>query len=76
MNNVARAVQAAGNQAKLAEQLEVSQQAVSKWVRRGWVSPSRAREIEMLYGIPRQDLMNKLLVDLVDTNVYSDFDEA
>ena len=66
MNYVEQAVAAAGSQVKLALALDVSQQAVSKWLLRGWVSPKRAAEIEHLFGVPRQKLMNPRLVDLVD----------
>lgn len=64
-NYVDEAVKAAGTQVKLAEVLGVSQQAVSMWRRRGWVSPLRAQEIEALYGIPRTRLMKPRLVELV-----------
>ena len=47
-----------GSQAELGAHLGVTQAAVSKWVVRGWVSPSRAREMEALTGVSRN-----LLVD-------------
>jgi DNA-binding transcriptional regulator YdaS (Cro superfamily) len=62
-----RAVEAAGTQAKLAEILGVTQQAVAGMVRRGHVSPARAIEIEALYGIPRRDLVSRRLADLLST---------
>jgi hypothetical protein len=32
-------------------------QAVCQWVRRGWVPPARALEIEDLYAVPRVEMM-------------------
>ena len=70
MNNpvigIAEAVCLAGSQEKLAEQLGVTQQAVSKWMRRKWVPLRRAQEIEALLGVPRARLINPRIRDLVD----------
>lgn len=60
------AVAKAGGQAKLAEELGVSQQLISRWVLRGWVPPERVVEIEALYGVPRKQLLKPSLVDLVE----------
>lgn len=60
-----KAIKAAGNQTKLADALGVSQQAISKWTRLGWVPVDRAIEIEAQYGIPRRDLVNPKLRDLL-----------
>lgn len=60
------AVMAAGSQEKLAEKLGVTQQAVSKWLRRGYVPLKRAPEIEAQYGVPRARLINPRVLDLVD----------
>lgn len=57
----------AGNQAKLAADLGVTQQAMSMWVRRGWVPLRRAQEIEAITGVPREKLMNPRVRDLVTT---------
>lgn len=65
MNHVSAAVTTAGSQANLASQLGVSQQVVSKWLRRGWVPTRRAVEIEHLYGVPRQKLINPRLADML-----------
>lgn len=62
---LAYACETAGNQARLAEGLGVTQQAVSKWVRQGWVPLARAREIEVLWGVPRARTMNPRVADLV-----------
>jgi DNA-binding transcriptional regulator YdaS (Cro superfamily) len=63
---IADALQQAGNQAHLAERLGVSQQAVSIWLRRGWVPVRRALEIEAQFGVPRARLISPRLADLVD----------
>lgn len=55
-----------GSQEALAQKLGVSQQAVSEWVRRGWVPLKRAVEIEMLLGVPRAQLVNPRVLELID----------
>jgi DNA-binding transcriptional regulator YdaS (Cro superfamily) len=66
MPAIQQAITAAGGQVALAEALGVSQQAVSQWAKgKRFVPPRRAQEIEALYGIPRQSLMNPRLVDVV-----------
>jgi len=64
-SGIARAVAAAGSQESLAEKLGCTQQAVSEWVRRGYVPPARAIEIEAEFGVPRADLLSRRLRDLV-----------
>ena len=63
---IAWAISQAGGQVQLAERLGVTQQAVSVWLRRGWVPVRRALEIEAEFGIPRAKLISKRLADLVD----------
>lgn len=63
---IGTAVRLAGSQAELAGKLGVSQQAVSLWLRRGYVPLLRAQEIEALYGIARCQLINPRIKDLVD----------
>lgn len=65
-NAVADAIGAAGTQEKLSEALGVSQQAVSMWLKRGYVPLRRAQEIEALFGVPRGRLINPRIADLVD----------
>ena len=60
------AVEAATSQEALAQKLGVSQQAVSEWVRRGWVPLRRAVEIEMLLAIPRVKLVNPRVLEMID----------
>ena len=64
-SGITAACAAAGNQARLAEDLGVTQQAVSAWVRQGWVPLHRAKEIEARYGVPRSKTMNPRVADLV-----------
>jgi DNA-binding transcriptional regulator YdaS (Cro superfamily) len=66
MCGVARAIAMAGSQEALAERLGVSKQAVQKWAARGYVPPGRVVEIEAQYGIPRRDLLDPRLADLVE----------
>jgi len=66
VSGIADALFEAGSQAQLAERLGVSQQAVSIWLRRGWVPVRRALEIEAQFGIPRARLISPRLADLVD----------
>jgi DNA-binding transcriptional regulator YiaG len=54
-----------GSQAALAGFLGVSQQAVSQWVRQGYVPLRRAMEIHAMLGIDRLRLVNPTLADLV-----------
>lgn len=59
------AVELAGSQGLLAQQLGVSQQAVSKWVERGYTPLRRAQEIEAVYGVPRVALANPRTLELL-----------
>ena len=57
-NRVMDAANKAGGIPTMARQLGVTSQAVREWVRAGAVPPARAKEIEMLYGIPRAELVS------------------
>ena len=59
------AVELAGSQGKLAQQLGVTQQAVGKWVDRGYTPLRRAQEIEAVYGVPRVALANPRVLELL-----------
>lgn len=62
---IAAAVSAAGNQITLGQQLGVSQQAINKWCKQGWVPLKRAGQIEALYNIARARLANPKIVALL-----------
>lgn len=64
---IADAIVAAGNQAELAAALGVTQQVVSRWLRRGWVPLRRANQIEQQFSIPRGRLANPRLMALLTT---------
>lgn len=64
---IEKAVDAAGGQVKMAAALGVTQQAVSFWVRRGYVAPLRAIEIEMQWGVPRIELISQKIRSTFDT---------
>lgn len=68
-NPVLELVQKAGSQSALAERLGVSQQAISKWIRRGYVPTRRVLECEATFGVPRVRLLDPRLRDLVDDEV-------
>jgi len=57
MTGINKAVAASGGARELASKLGVTRQAVAKWQVRGWVPLNRALQIEVLYGIPRQELL-------------------
>ena len=63
---IGRAVRLAGSQALLADTLGVSQQAVSAWLKQGWVPHLRAVEIETKFGVPRVFLVNPQIVELLE----------
>lgn len=69
---IAHAVVLAGGQGKLAEELGVTQQAVSTWLQRGYVPLKRIVEIETLYGIPRAKLINPRLASLIELPTESE----
>lgn len=65
-SGVERAVAAVGGQRQLGELCGVGQQAVSKWLARGYVPTIRVVEIEAQTGIPRKELINPRLIQLVE----------
>jgi DNA-binding transcriptional regulator YdaS (Cro superfamily) len=64
-SGIADAIVAAGTQAELAATLGVTQQVVSRWLRRGWVPLRRANQIEERFRIPRGRLANPKLMALL-----------
>lgn len=63
---IAAAVKAAGSQERLADRLGVSQQAISQWLKAGYVPLLRALEIEAQFGIARARLISPRIAGLVD----------
>jgi len=55
---IADAILAAGGQGALARKLGISQQAVSRWVKRGCVPVPHIVQIETMFGVPRTRLIN------------------
>lgn len=56
------AIQRGGGIIKFCQKMKVTHQAVYSWKARGWVPPERAVAIEVVFGIPRTDMMNPDLV--------------
>jgi DNA-binding transcriptional regulator YdaS (Cro superfamily) len=65
-SGIEAAIQAAGKQALLAEAIGVTQQAVSRWRRRGYVPVRHVIQIESQFGVPRTTLVNPRVLDLLD----------
>jgi hypothetical protein len=67
MSGIETAIAQAGSRRAFAASLNppVSVQAVGQWVKRGWVPPVRALEIEAKYGVDRAHLVKPNLVALV-----------
>lgn len=67
MTGLEIAIAKAGSRRAFAERLRpsVSVQAVCQWVKRGWVPPQRALEIEAVYGVDRALLVKPELIGLV-----------
>ena len=67
MTGIEVAIAKAGTRRAFAQSLSptVTVQALCQWVRRGWVPPQRALEIERLYGVDRAHLVKPDLVALV-----------
>jgi DNA-binding transcriptional regulator YiaG len=55
---VLKAIAAAGGPTALARALGVTYQSIDDWRRKGYVPLARAKEIEMQFGIPRNDLVS------------------
>lgn len=60
-----RAIEAAGGVAKLAAAIGVTRQATYGWITRGYVPSERAVQIEALYGIPRAELWDPRLKNVL-----------
>jgi hypothetical protein len=68
VSGIETAIAKAGDRRTFALSLNppVTVQAVGQWIKRGWVPPQRALEIEKLYGIHRSLLVKPKLAVLVD----------
>lgn len=66
-SGIADAIKAAETQEALAIKLGVTQQAVSAWLKQGWVPRDRAKEIENQYGVPRARLVDPKIMDAVSS---------
>lgn len=63
-----RVIGEAGSRRALAIELGVVEQAIGKWICQGWAPLERAVEMEILYGVPREELVEPLLRQFVATN--------
>jgi len=73
---IEQAIAVAGGQVKMAEDLGVTQQAISVWSQRGFAPMKRIVEIETRYGVPRLQLINPRFADLVDLQTESEGGEV
>lgn len=62
---VVDAILAAGGQGALARKVGVSHQAVSRWVKCGWVPVAHIVRVEELFGVPRARLINPKHLELI-----------
>ena len=67
MTGIQSAIDKAGTRHNFALSLcpPVTVQAVSQWVKRGWIPPHRALEVEAKYGVDRALLVKPALAALV-----------
>jgi len=63
MTGIEKAIEEAGGQFSLAEQLGVSQQVISAWKRKGWVPFNRITEISSQYGVLPINLINPKIIE-------------
>lgn len=70
---VLHAIVKAGGFSQLARDVGVTYQAVQQWHSQGYVPLTRVTELESLYGVPRNELMNpKYAAALADPSFSSD----
>lgn len=70
---VLHAIVKAGGFSQLARDVGVTYQAVQQWHSQGYVPLTRVTELEALYGVPRNELMNpKYAAALADPSFSSD----
>lgn len=61
---IQQAVEAVGDQSKLAKLLGVAPQAVQGWVDKGYAPVGRARQIGMVTGVDHRTLVDPVIRDL------------
>lgn len=61
---IQQAVEAVGDQSKLAKLLGVAPQAVQGWVDKGFAPVGRARQIELHTKVDRRKLVDPVIADL------------
>lgn len=72
-SGVLHAIVKAGGFSQLARDVGVTYQAVQQWHSQGYVPLTRVTELEALYGVPRNELMNpKYAAALADPSFSSD----
>lgn len=68
-SGIAQAIALAGSQEALAVRLGVTKQAVQKWAQRGYVPPNRVLMIASEFHIPKRDLLDMRLSELMNPEV-------
>ena len=69
MTGIEQAVTAAGSQSKLADELGVSQQLISSWIKQGYAPVRWLVPIEQATGVGRALLISPKLADLLSPEV-------
>lgn len=59
------AISAGGGMIAFARSLGVSHQAVYQWIKRGYVPPFQATKIDALYHVPRRDLVDPAMLEML-----------
>jgi hypothetical protein len=73
MSGIQTVLAKAGSRRAFAQSLNppVTVQAVCQWIKRGWVPPARALEIEAMYGVGRALPVKPALAGLLDSRTRS-----
>lgn len=64
MTNIEKAIAQAGGQTALARRLGITQAAVSRWVKRGYVPMRRVEAVSRLTGVAPRELMHPAVNEL------------
>ena len=65
VTGIDKVIEAAGGQTALAEVLGVSQQAISKWQKRGYVPAERVDQLANSYRVDRTELIDPRAIALI-----------